>query len=576
MSKAEKTSGARRQALVLLVQLLRRAIDQTRAYGKTHQLAAGSLDRFREQLASVTTEETAFDITLAGAALDGELLAGRPGQRDPLTLPLFNEGIRRVTIAANPPAHERDAFFDAWMQVVSNPAEAEALSTRVWELELEAFRLVVLDTFSLADEDSSGGDDGSQNQQKARQELDSLINAMAAESGAAAGSAGPALLRVSADDVAVLRSELVRGVTAERLAQQDAKLAALQLSPTDLENFVLGFTPRADAVPAAARALINAAVLSQGEEAGAFAKRLSDLFAAFAERGRFRPTLEAWKWLVADARADTHLGAARVKLLTWLKQFFVSPAFLDPLLKTLDGAEGHAPDALEALKTVAPMLGSGFKDQVAKLTSAAARAAASGLLAEIAPAQATRSINVADLNAASFSELTRRLDALPIAEATRLVAQGLDHADVEVRRDAAGVITPRVAVRLPRGVLANHLKDTDAGVRGRLLKVVGELEDPSAAKALGELLKRPDVDEAERIRVYHVLGKLGGTVAVEVLVGELDRRQDEEATVAAVGALAVLGDPASKKALESLAGRLMAPPRVKSAARAAISRVKKA
>lgn len=575
MSKAEKTSGPRRQALVLLVQLLRRAIDQTRAYGKTHQLAASSMDRFREHFASVTTEETAFDITLAGAALDGDLLSGRPGQRDPLTLPLFNEGIRRITINANPPAHERDAFFDAWMQVVSNPTEAEALSTRVWELEFEAFRLVVLDTFSLADEES-GSDDGSQNQQKAKQELDSLINAMAAESGGAASGAGPALLRVSADDVAVLRSELVRGVTSERLAQQDAKLAALQLSPTDLENFVLGFTPRTDAVPAAARAIINAAVLSQGEEAGAFAKRLADLFAAFAERGRFRPTLEAWKWLVADARADTHHGAMRVKLLTWLKQFFVSPAFLDPLLKTLDGAEGNAPDALEALKTIAPMLGNGFRDQVAKLTSAAARAAASGLLAEIAPTQATRSINVADLNASSFSEFTRRLDAMPIAEATRLITQGLDHADVEVRREAAGVINPRVAVRLPRGVVANHLKDTDAEVRGRLLKVVGDLEDPSAAKALGELLKRPDVDEAERIRVYHVLGKLGGKVAVEVLVGELDRRQDAEATVAAVGALAVLGDPASKKALESLAGRLMAPPRVKSAARAAISRVKKA
>lgn len=575
MSKAEKTAGPRRQALVLLMQLFRRAVDQGRAYGKTHQLAVTALERFREHFSSVATEELTLEITLGGAALDGELLAGRPGQRDPLTLPLFNEGIRRLTVTANPPAHERDAFFDAWMQVVANPSEAEALSTRVWELELEAFRLVVLDTFSLSD-DEGGSDDGSQNQQKAKQELDSLINAMAAESTAGSADGGPALLRVSADDVALLRSELVRGVTGESLAQQDAKLAALHLSPTDIENFVLGFTPRADAVPAAARAIINAAVLSQGEEAGAFARRLADLFAAFAERGRFHPTLEAWKWLVADARADTHHGAVRVKLLTWLKQFFVSPAFLDPLLRTLDGAEGNAPDALEALRTIAPTLGNGFKDQVARLTSPAARAAASALLAEIAPTQGTRAINVADLNAASFAEFIKRLDAMPPADATRLITQGLDHADVEVRRQAAASITPTVAVRLPRGVLTNHLKDVDADVRATLLKVVTDLEDPSAARALGELLKRADVAEAERTRVYHALGKLGGRVAVDVLIAELDRRQDPDATVAAVGALAVLGDPRSAKPLEALAGRLMSTPRVKSAARAAISRVKKA
>lgn len=573
MSKAEKTSGPRRQALVLLLQLLRRAIDQGRAYGRNHPLAMSAVERFREHFTSVATEEIALEVTISGLAIEGDLLVGRAGQRDPLTMPLFNEGIRRITIAANPPPNERDAFFEAWINVVGNPNEAEALSTRCWELELEAFRLVVLDTFSLADEE---GDDGERNQQKAKAELDSLINAMASESSSTGAEAGPMLLRVSADDIALLRSELVRGVTAESLAQQDAKLASLQLSPTDIENFVAGFSTRKDAMPRAARALINAAVLSQGDEAGAFAKRLADLLAAFAERGRFGPSLEAWNVLVADARADTHLGAARVKLLTWLKQFFVSPAFLDPLIRALDAAEGKDPEALEALKTIAPTLGNSFREQVARLQNPAARSAAAGLLAELSPTQATRSINVADLNAASFGEFLKRLDAMPPPEATRFLTQALEHPEAEVRRDAAGAISPTVAVRLPRGVLANHLKDTDAEVRRRLLRVVADLEDPSAARALGELLKRPDVDEEERVRVYHALGKLGGKVAAEVLIAELDRKQDPDATVACVGALAVLGDPSAKKPLESLAGKLMAAPRVKAAARAALSRVTKA
>jgi hypothetical protein len=280
--------------------------------------------------------------------------------------------------------------------------------------------------------------------------------------------------------------------------------------------------------------------------------------------------------LVTEAKSDAEWGAARVKPLAALKNVFVSPAFLDPLLHALDAAEGKAPEALEALKLLVPTLGTGFRAQVAKLTNPAARAAASGLLAEVAPAAATRSINVSDLNAASYGEFLKRLDTLPPAEATRLLTQGLEHADVEVRRLAAGAITPALAVRLPRGAIAAHLAEDDAEVRARLVRVVVESEDPSAAPALGRLLARPDVGDDERTRVYAALGKLGGRAATEVLLAELDKRHEADVTVACIGALAVAGDPAAKKPLEALSHKLMATPRVKAAARAALQRVNKA
>jgi len=575
MAQAEKANNTRRQAVTLLLQLARRSFDSTRSYGRGHPLAAAAQQRFREHFDAVLkTEELNLEVTLAGLTFDGELVSGRPGQRDPLTMPLFNEGIRRLSFNAAPPERERDAFFDAWMNVVMNPQESEALSTRCWELELESIRLVVLDTFSLSDDE--GGDAGGTAQKHAKEELDSLINAMAAESGSASADLAPMLLRVSADDVALLRSELVRGVTGEKLAQQDAKLAALRLSPTDLENFAEGLAPRKGAVTQGARALLNAAVLSTGPEAEGFFRRLVDVLRALADRGHFRPPLEAYQALIDDARADAQLAPVRTKALAALKNFFVSPAFLDPLLKALDAAEGNSPEALEALRLIAPTLGAGFKAQVARLTNANARAAAAGLMAEVAPSQGTLGINVADLNAASFAEFLKRLDAMSPGDAAQLLGQGLGHADAEVRQLAANALTPALTPRLPRGVLAAHLADEDRAVRARLLKAVVELEDPSAARALGQLLERLDVDDDERSRVYSALGKLGGKAATEVLLAELEKKHDADVTIACIGALAVLGDSAARKPLEALSHKLIASPRVKAAARAALSRVTKA
>ncbi|GMU58888.1 MAG: hypothetical protein AMXMBFR34_06510 [Myxococcaceae bacterium] len=573
MAQGEKVSNVRKQAIVLLLQLLRRAIDAGRSYGRNHPLATASLERFREHFVNVTKdEELPLEITLQGLAFDGEPVGSRVGQRDPLTMPLFNEGIRRITFSANPPPVERDAFFDAWMNVVHNPQSSEALSTRCWELELESIRLVVLDTFSLSDDDD--GADAAK-EAGARQELDALISAMASESSGSAGAAGPSLLRVSSDDVSLLRSELVRGVTGEKLAQQDARVAKLHLSSTDLENLVVALTPREDAIPRAARALINAALSVEDAESLAYTRRLADVFAGLAERGSFRAALDAYQALVADARVDQESGAARAKLLQTLRPLFISAAFLDPLLRALDAAEGNAPEALDALKLLAPALGAGFREQVAKLTHPNARAAASGLMAEVAPAGATKNINVADLNAASFGEFVKRLDGMHPAEATQLLRQGLEHEDVEVRRLAAGALNATLAVRLPRGVLAAHLTEDDLDVRSRLLKLVVELEDPSAAPALGKLLARTDLADDERVRVYSALGKLGGRAATTALLAELDKRQDPDVTVACIGALAVLGDPAAHKPLESLSHKLLATPRVKAAARAALSRVGK-
>ncbi|MEW5740269.1 MAG: hypothetical protein AB1938_15155 [Myxococcota bacterium] len=573
MAQADKAGNARRQAITLLMQLMRRAIDSTRSYGRGHPLSTAALQRLREHFGAVLqTEELNLEVTLNGLTFDGELVGGKVGQRDPMTMPLFNEGIRRITFGAAPPDHERDAFFDAWMNVVMNPQETEALSTRCWELELQSIHLVVLDTFSLTDEE---GDENATSQKQAKEELDALINAMASESASAGGDVGPMLLRVSADDVALLRSELVRGVTGEKLAQQDAKLASLHLSSTDMENFAEGINPRQGAVTRGARALLNAAVLSASPELEGFFRRLADVFRNLAERGIFRPTLDAYQALISDARDDSQLGQTRVKLLAALKNFFVSPAFIDPLLKTLDATEGNAPDALEALKVIAPSLGAGFKDQVARLTNANARAAAAGLLVELSPAQGTLAVNVADLNAASFAEFLKRLDTMAPPDAARLLAQGLEHKEVEVRRLAANALTPTLAPRLPRGVLSAHLSDEDEAVRTRLLRLSVELEDPSVARALGKLLERPDVGDEERTRVYSALGKLGGKAATEVLLVELEKRHDPDVTVACIGALAVLGDSAAKKPLEALSHKLMATPRVKAAARAALSRVSK-
>lgn len=263
-------------------------------------------------------DELTLEVTLAGFAVDGEQLTGKGGPRDLMAMPLFNEGIRRITFTPNLPPKDRDAFVDAWLGVVLNPQGSEAVSTRLWELELTTISLVVLDTFAL--ESDGATQEGASTQVGARAELDALISAMAAEySGSSApdalrAAAGPALLRVSADDLALLRSELVRGVSGEQLAQQDrgGDAAALHLSPTDVENFTEQLAPPPNTTALAAHALLNAAVLTQGPEADALATRLLEVLRGAADAGHFTAALEAYRKLVADARLDAQLGQARV------------------------------------------------------------------------------------------------------------------------------------------------------------------------------------------------------------------------------------------------------------------------
>lgn len=50
MAQADKTGGPRRQAITLLIQLARRAVDAVRSYGATHPLASGAVERVREHL----------------------------------------------------------------------------------------------------------------------------------------------------------------------------------------------------------------------------------------------------------------------------------------------------------------------------------------------------------------------------------------------------------------------------------------------------------------------------------------------------------------------------------------------
>lgn len=74
MAQADKARNARRQAVTLLMQLMRRAIDATHSYGRGHPLSIAALQRLREHMGAVLQEELTLEVTLHGLAFDGELV----------------------------------------------------------------------------------------------------------------------------------------------------------------------------------------------------------------------------------------------------------------------------------------------------------------------------------------------------------------------------------------------------------------------------------------------------------------------------------------------------------------------
>ncbi len=562
-----------------LGQMLRRAVDTYRTYRSRHQLTRQSLERIYEKLKSVLEAgPVQIEVTLTGLMHDDKSIgtAAATGKReDPLTAPLFAEGVRRITFLPGLEPSELQAFLDSWFDTVTQPQSSEGVTTRFWEAELKNVQMLVIDTFAAGDE-AQPDPAAAKSKATARQSIDALVAAISAQGMAGGGdqAARASMMRVGADDISLLKAEGLRDITAESLKRQDvsqrpvATVSTAELAPLAAELSKV----REQASLSLFGALVNAAVMASPEDRERLLQRIDAVVLWLIENGQVREPLERYQRLIEQAKADTELTQVRTGLLVRFKNALTSDRALERLVAAVD-SEGGNDAAFEVLQVMRKAIEARLPALLANVKSAEARARLSGLLTEAVPL-AEMLPKVKTMDAAAFGELLKRLPALKAADQATLLTEGLHSHDHAVHRLAAQALTPSVVPLLARGLFAAQLASRDAAIRSAAFAVAVELEDPTTAVPMASVLALSTIGQEERRRIYAALQKLMNPKVAPQVIDELDRQNDPDAKVELVRLLSALGDPRAIEPIEALGNKLLTPGKVKTACKVAAAFLK--
>lgn len=562
-----------------LGQLLRRTVDTYRTYRSRHQLTRQALERIHEKLTSVLQAgPLQIEVTLGGLMHEDKPIGGgqATGKReDPLTAPLFAEGVRRLTFLPGLEPGELTAFLDSWFDTVTQPQSSEGVTTRFWEAELKNVQLVVIDSFAMENE-APPDPAAPRGKLTARQQIDSLVSAISAQGMAGGGdeAARASLMRVGADDIALLRAEGLRDITADSLKRQDVtQRPVATVSPAELAPFAAELAKsREQASQSIFASLLNAAVLASEKDREQLLHRVETVVRALLDDGRFKEPLERYQELIEQAKHDHELTPARTALLVRFKNALTSDTVLERLVAAVDTDDGND-SAYEVLQVTRKAFEARLAALLPQVKHAAARAKLQGLLTEALPLAEVLP-KVKSMDAAAFGEVLKRLQTLKAPDQAALLGEGLRSHDHAVHRLAVAALTPSIVPLLARGLFAAQLTSHDAGVRAEALRVAEELEDPTTAPPMASVLALASTQLEERRRIYAALQLLGNAKVVPALLEELERVSDADAKVELVRCLSALGDPRAIEALEAQGGKLLAPGKVKLACKVAVAFLK--
>lgn len=567
---------------------VRRALEPFRQYSRVHPMAVEAQQRCVAGLLALTSKaELQLDVGPSALHLDGQALpftvqGAASKTRDPLATTLFNEGVRRLGFLTTLSEAEANALLGEWMEAANAPLGGNVAS-RVWELEPRGLKLVLLDTFDGAQEGGDGtgvsaARTGSARALSVGEQIDALVSAISSEGLAADGGGGfvsQGLVQVSADDVALLRSESLRNITAAQLAAHEGgaqtksaglDAATLQALHDELE------AERAQAMKGLGASLLNAAVLNAEEDWPRIVSAFSALVKSALALGEYALPLHTWQRLVAETRNDPIFGARRIEVLKQWKATLLSPDVMDALTLGLESEVGREP-TLDALK----LMGKAAVPAVLKYASAsrheAGRKAALGFVREVDPALAASSAAAVG-DTSNLGSLVVRIPTMPDAEARDILERLLSSLDVATRRVGAKALTAKRAPLLRHQLVLARLQDNDAEVRLSMLKVVLALEDPSTLPTLLSLGKRPRIDSPELELLFEAISVIGSRDAVEFLLNELNQSVGVRRIAAAL-ALGAANVPTAREALTATASKLLTVPALKAACRTALERLSK-
>ncbi|MBL9038735.1 MAG: HEAT repeat domain-containing protein, partial [Archangium sp.] len=389
-------------------------------------------------------------------------------------------------------------------------------------------------------------------------------------------------IAVSAEDIELLNSEGLRDITADELARHDVDgqhtedttaEARAELAHVLQAQFELG-------VDRFWGALLNAAVLTP-ELRESCVRSSARLAESLAADGRFEQAIDSFQKLLENTRTDTINATERVAALKEFRAAMTSDRVLEQLVLTLDDND-LAPKAEAAIRKLGKALAQRARDYGTKLRTPAGRSrleTLSGTLAPVSDAtyrstpSAIVSVGmVAQLDPRGLHTALETFEQLTVSDALEVVTRALNVNDVNTRRLAASRLNPTLAMTLPRVKLHKKLTDADATVRWRVIELLGAIEDPTALPLFKAMLQKP-IQEEERQVIYRALASIRSPQSQAILLEELASQKDVNTRVVCIEALGNFNTPLVKKAIASVAGKLLVSPKLRKVASDVLDRL---
>jgi hypothetical protein len=560
--------------------LIRRVLDGIRTYPPGHVTLKGYYQSLLEKLeAQVKSEEDeyALRVTPMGFATSTAIVNRAEKLQDSITHPLYLDGVMTFSVERGVNLEELVRLMEMWRKTLDGQlGETHTFSTRFWEADFQTLSVVSVESFSEKGAEADPKK-ASNTLQAVVDELSGIApkTAMAPVAGTAGVGRGTKLVRVAKEDLTALRAMGISEMTEKDLERHDAAERA----------------PVAGMTPAEA-----AAVIAELKKMGAHAveRALDAVFvtalrATVEEQERLRT---AFGLVLGAMLTANQLERLKTNLLRQVEHARAgNPAHLEARFAVL----GRLMSALAAPQILEPT--------VAALDDEAKRALAAGLLKFLPTNRAPQALlewivvpqTPAGLRALSDHIATLKLEPNDVAlrlswsdEELALellhIAKALGVNGWPVRKAALAhpsVSAQAAAVKgLDRDQLLAHrlellplLFSPVAEIRNELFAPFVASRDKGVAPALATLLRRVQIDPAERKRVLVALGTLGGPEAGGALRGELTNLKDVDLQCVAAHALGVAGDEKARPQLEALAGKFLGGGPLKQAAKDALRRL---
>jgi HEAT repeat protein len=557
---------------------LRRVLRGYRSYAPDHEVLVRHRGELYDRLLALLQVEdpVVFDITARTLVFEETVVVEAEEREEGITLPLFLDGVQRLTFLGGIERSEIDALLDLWwLAIAGKDAQEQSFITRFWEAELQHVSLVAVETFVQGDEREEENVDAGVRQQE---HVEAVMQQLAGER-LAGGARGPAaqlkVLRVTREDLAVLALDEVASLDGDRLERYDqAKVPSVPgLDPASRgELLAEARVPMRDGVDRLLVAFLDTLDLedTQGEErVRTLAARL---FGSLARAGAFGALAQAVRRAMAFARGDPSAIDRRCRALVPVLEGLADAQTIEAVVAALDD-----PEAWEEAATVLaflPVASAGaLLERLASVQTAGGRAALCSVVERMKPSGETLARVLAGARSREALALLQVARAIGADRLEAVLVPARTHPDTSVRRAVVEILTEDTEAHLSE--LLALLEDEDEEIRRQALDALMRVRARGLVRPLRALLERRDVGAGERHRIVVALGRIGGREASLALQHELKSTESVEARLAAIRALGQTRDRSAILALKAAASGWLTSKEIKTAAQEAIERLSK-